>query len=260
MLFLLAIPALLQASDTALTAEIQKALRVVPIERALSRDYETRVLGAIEADLDRDGVPEAVAWIAPMLRQTPTILIFRRDVARKDWNRLIEGLEPGDLEEVHSARIDLHTLGDGIDMSAGNPADSTIAKLFAAGAKSGTSLVAYKGFLHADRRNDATFVLDLRGTALPNEGTLTCEQFEFSDVDAVAFGPVVNGAASMLVTLTRHNVTLYRIDSISAVGTLVMHSWIQPRPAGVTGLKRTPSGTIVLTKTSGTAPIAAPGT
>jgi hypothetical protein len=193
-----------------------------------------------------------------MLRQTPTVLIFRRDVAAKDWKRIREGLAPGDLEEVHSDRIDLHTLGDGIDMSAGNSADSTIAKVFAAGAKSGMSLVAYDGFLHADRRNDAAFVVDLRGTPLPKDGTLTCEQFEFSDVDAVAFGLVLDGAASMLVTLTRHNVTLYRIDSISAVGTLVMHSWIHPRPAGVTGLKRTPSGTIVLTKASGTAPVAAP--
>src|SRR6476469_146412 len=196
MLLLLAIPALLRASDTALVSEIQKALRVAPIERALSRDYKTRVLGAIEADLDGDGVPEAVAWIAPVLRQTPTVLIFRRDVAGKHWTRIREGLAPGDLEEVHSSRIDLHTLGDGIDMSAGNSADSTIAHLFAVGATNGMSLVAYKGFLHADQRNDATFVVDLRATALPKEGALTCEQFEFSDVDAVAFGPAADGAAS----------------------------------------------------------------
>jgi hypothetical protein len=248
----------LSPNDSTVVRQFSAILDASPIERLDSLAAATVVRGVIIVDLDDDGHDEAVVWIRPSLRQTPTILIFRRS-APDHWERLVEGLVPGRLQPVSRRLVDTHVHRVGADLVAGDGTPASTHSVLGAGASRGMSMVAYRGFLHADLRKTAPFVVDLSSWTLPKGTVDTCEPFEFSQPESLAFGTLDGGGAQRyLVALTEQDVTIYRVDSLAADGRLRMASWMRPRPAGTLGVARDPAGNVHLVRANGSAPVPAP--
>ena len=248
----------IQSPDSTLIREFTEVLRAAPIERVDAAAAATAVRGVLVDDLDADGRAEAVVWIEPRLRQTPTVLLFSR-AADGSWVRIAEGLVPGRLVRVSGRFTDTHTLGLAADLTAGDGSRDMIERMLGAGAASGMSFVAYRGFLHADNRQNATFIVDLQDWALPPGVEKTCESYEFSSVQSMRIGRLAGGGASrFLVALTEDDVTVYRITSISPSGRLAATSVVRTRERSVRGLTQLADGSVALETNSGTRPIAAP--
>jgi len=245
-------------SDSTVIRQFSSILDASPIEQLDSLAAATAVRGGILVDVDRDGRDEAVIWIRPSLRQTPTILIFRQ-IEQDRWERVLEGLAPGRLQPVSRRLKDSHVYRVGVDLVAGDGSPASTQRVLAAGAARGMSMVAYNGFLHADMRKAAAFVVDLTLWALPKDAVVTCESFEFSQPEGVAFGSLDGGGQQpYLIALTEHDVTIYRVDSIASDGRLKIVSWMRPRPAGTLGVARDSAGNAQFVRAEGSAPISAP--
>lgn len=259
MLLLTALALALVPADTVVLRHVTASLDSLPIERLDSLAPRTIVRGALVADLDGNGQREAVVWIQPSLRQTPTLLLFRESSAGA-WDRLREGLVPGRLRPLSGQLEDTHVHGVGVDLTAGDGSASVNRQVLAAAASQDMSVVAYPGFLHADKRVDATFVVDLSDWSLPKGVDKTCERFEFSRPESVVVGRLDGGGAQQyLVVLSEEDITIYSVQAISADGRLTLRSWMRPREAGTSALNRDASGAVRLTRRDGsTAPIALP--
>lgn len=244
--------------DTALVREFSTLLETAPIERLEGFSGSTRVTDVLLSDLDGDGVAEAVVSLRPALRQTPTLLIFRRS-ASGGWERILEGLAPGRLMPVSGAFGDSHVHRVGADLTAGDGSPESVQRVLTAGSASKMSLVAYRGWFHGDVRVGATYVMDLSSWSLPHGTENTCEQFEFSLPLAVVAGTLSGaGAQRYLVALTAHDVTIYRIEAITANGRLVQQSWLLPRPSDVTALSLAADGSVHIVSAAGASPIRVP--
>jgi hypothetical protein len=251
MLLLTALALALAPADTSVLRQVAASLDSLPIERLDSLEARTVLRGAIVADLDGDGQQEAVVWIQPSLRQTPTLLLFR-EARAGGWARLREGLAPGRLRPLSGQLEDSHVHGAGVDLTAGDGSAEVNRQVLAAAASQNMSVVAYPGFLHADMRVNASFVVDLSEWTLPKGVEKTCERFEFSRPESVAFGRLEGGGAQQfLVVLSEEDVTIYRVEAISADGRLTLRSWMQPRAAGTSALERDASGVVRLTRRDG---------
>jgi hypothetical protein len=179
-----AILALGATTDSTLIREFSALLQAAPIERLESHTASLAVTQVILTDLDADGSTEAVVSIRPTLRQTPTLLVFRRS-ADGSWERNREGLVPGRLRPVSGRLVDTHVHRVGIDMTAGDGSPQSNQRVLNAAASRGMSLVAFRGFLHADTRVGAALLVDLSQWPLPSGTTNTCEDFEFSQPEAI---------------------------------------------------------------------------
>jgi hypothetical protein len=250
---------LIAPADSVLAAQLTAVLDAAPIERLESVNGATKVLGALEADLDRDGTSEAIAWIRPALRQTPTLLLFRRKADGSGWERIVEGLAPGRLRAVSGELEDTHVHRVAADLVAGDGSRASNARVLGAAASTGMSLVAYNGFLHGDTRVAAKFVIDLSTWTLPKGNDKTCEKFEFSQPVSVVAGAIAGDSASTyLAALTEQDITIYRIRAIGADGRLSVESWMRPRPRGTRELTLDASGNISAVGSSGHAPLSRP--
>ena len=259
MLLLAAALVLAQQTDSTLVREFEAVLRTNPVERIDSVASTTGVRGAILADIDADGDTEAIVWIAPGLRQTPTVLLFSRN-AGGAWQRIAEGLAPGRLSRVTNQSQDTHRFGSAADFSAGDGSPAIIERILTAGLSAGSmSLVAYKGFVHGDVRRGSVFVLNLQSWALPPDVTNTCAAFEFPAVESVVVG-TLRGAGSdpFLVALTGEDITFYRITAISEAGRLSVTSVLRKRERGVQGLELQSDGSIALRVGARLRPLTAP--
>ncbi len=245
-MFLLAVTLLsAQVPDSTLVREFTALLQASPIENVGSHTAAVRVTGVTLGDINHDGRDEALVWINPEFRQTPTVLVYTRD-ASGSWTRLQEGLAPGRLRSPSGARRDTHGLRVGVDFVAGDGSSAANQRVMSVGASSGMSLVAYSGFLHGDTRTNATFVVDLSTWPLPAGTGKTCETFEFSAVERVLFAPVEPGGPKFLLALTEDDITYYQVDSVTPGGRLVMQSWIRARPPKATDIEVSERGVAVL--------------
>jgi hypothetical protein len=203
-------------------------------------------------DVDGDGSPEAFVSIEPTFRQTPTILVYTYD-RQRGARHLLEGLVPGQLQPVSGRFSDDHTIGFGVDMTVGEdgkPVDFD--RLLAAAVTNRMSLVKYRTFLHADGRKDFVSFVDLSDRVLPTPGTKTCQDFEFSPVDALAAGTLAGtGSTRYLVALTASDITIYRFRGVRSNGTLDKEVWIRPKPTGATGLRVSPNDEVQLATSDG---------
>lgn len=244
--------------DSTLIREFTAVLAASPIERLESHAGSPTVTDVVLADIDADGRLDAVVSIRPTLRQTPTLLIYRRADSGA-WERVREGLAPGRLRPVSGRFVDTHVHRVGLDMTAGDGSPEANQRVLNAGASSEMSLVAYRGFLHADMRVGATLLVDLSTWPLPSGTENTCEDFEFSLPAGVVVGSLGDaGEVPHLVALTEEDITVYRVEHISPEGRLALKSWLLPRPADVTAVTRAPDGTIQLVQGESRSPLRVP--
>jgi len=248
------------SQDTTIIAAVRAAVEREPIEVFGNVKGSVRIRDIRLLDVDGDGSPEAFVWIEPSFRQTPTILAYTYD-RQRGAHRLLEGLVPGALRPVSGRFQDDHTLGFGIDMSLGDdgkPVDFD--RIISAAVQTGMSLVKYRTFLHTDGRKGFVTFVDLSDRALPSAGTKTCEDFEFSPIEALATGTLSgNASGRYLVALTAGDITIYRLRRIRPNGTLDKEVSIRPRPPGVTGLNVTATGQVDVVMRDGPAvPLIAP--
>ena len=258
--WLLAALILAPRQDTTIVAAVRAKAAGEPVEAFKAEQGLVPVHDIQLLDIDGDGSPEAFVSIAPSVRQTPTILVYRYD-PQHGAHRLFEGLVPGELQPVSGRFVDDHTMGFGIDMSVdegGHPA--AFDQLLASAVKNRMSLVRYSTFLHADGRKAFLSFVDLSDRALPTPSTKTCENFEFSPVDGLATGTLSgSGSTRYLVALTTNDVTIYLFRGIRSNETLDKKSWIRARPARATTLKVLASGEVQLGMSDGLSePLAAP--
>lgn len=223
-------------------AAVRERVQAFKDEQGLVPVHDIQLL-----DIDGDGSPEAFVSIAPSVRQTPTVLVYKYD-ALHGAHRLLEGLVPGQLQPVSGRFLDDHTIGFGIDMTvddSGHP--GAFDQILASAVENRMSLVRYSAFLHADGRKAFLSFVDLSDRALPAADTKTCADFEFSSVDGLATGTLSgSGATRYLVALTTNDLTIYLFRGIRSNGTLEKKTWIRPRPAGAASLKVLASGEIQL--------------
>jgi len=258
--WLLAASIIVQRQDTTIVTAARAKAAGEPVEafkdeRGLVPVHDVQLL-----DIDGDGAPEAFVSIAPSVRQTPTILVYKYDT-QHGARRLFEGLVPGELQPVSGRFVDDHTMGFGIDMTvdeSGHP--GAFDQLLGSAVKTGMSLVRYSTFLHADARKGFLSFVDLSDRALPTPATKTCEDFEFSPVDGLAAGTLAgSGSTRYLVALTTKDVTIYLFHGIRSNETLDKKIWIRARPARATALKVLASGEVQLGMSDGRSePLAAP--
>ena len=243
--WLLAIFALAAPQDSTIVAAVRAVASREPVEAFKDETGFVPVRGIQLLDVDQDGAPEAFVWIDPSFRQTPTVLVYKYDPQR-GAHRVLEGLVPGRLQPVSGRFTDDHTMGFGIDMTVGGdgrPVDFD--KLISAAGQTGMSLVRYRTFLHADGRKGFVSFVDLSDRDLPTSGTQTCQDFEFSSVEALAAGTVAGKrTVRYLAALTARDVTVYRFRGIKPNETLDKEVWVRPRLAGTTGLRVAASGEI----------------
>jgi len=246
--------------DTTIVAAVRAIAAREPVEAFKTEKGLVPVRDIQLLDVDGDGSPEAFVSIDPSFRQTPTILVYTYD-RQHGPQRLLEGLVAGRLQPVSGRFTDDHTIGFGVDMTVGEdgkPVDFD--RLLAAAVKNRMSLVRYRTFLHADGRKGFVSFTDLSDRALPTPGTKTCQDFEFSSVEAVAAGTLSGrGTTRYLVALTASDITIYYFRGIHSNGTLDKQVWVRPRPPGATGLQISPNGEVQLSMSGGhNEPLTAP--
>jgi len=246
--------------DTTVVAAVRAMAARDPVEAFKTEKGLVPVRDIQLLDVDGDGSPEAFVSIDPSFRQTPTILVYTYD-RQHGPQRLLEGLVAGQLQPVSGRFTDDHTLGFGIDMTVGEdgkPLDFD--RLLAAAVKNRMSLVRYRTFLHADGRKGFVSFTDLSDRALPTPGTNTCQDFEFSSIEALAAGTLSGkGATRYLVALTASDITIYYFRGIRSNGTLDKQVWVRPRLPGASGLKIMPNGEVQLSMPGGRSePLTAP--
>jgi len=237
--------------DSVIASAARLAAGREPVEAVPQRRGTVMVRDVRLLDVDGDGRPEAFVWIEPQMRQTPFILVYTPD-SSGGVRRLLEGLAPGRLQPVSGRLIDDHTLGDGVDMTLGSPGQpADMEKLLGIANRTGTTLVQYRTFFHADQREGYFGYVDLSDRALPDT-TATCVNFEFSRVEALASGALAGSSSGhFLVALTTSDVTVYRFDGIRPNGTLIKQAWVRERPPNVVGLRVSTAGQVQLAKGDG---------
>jgi len=82
-------------------------------------------------------------------------------------------------------------------------------------------------------------------------GTQTCEDFEFSPVEALAAGRLSANGRQYLIALTTSAITIFRFKGIRSNGMFDKESWIRGRPPGVLGLVLSESGVVGLQTSDG---------
>ena len=238
--------------DTIIVAAVRATATREPVEIFKTEKGLVSVHDIQLLDVDGDGSPEAFVSIEPAFRQTPTILVYTYD-RQHGARHLLEGLVPGQLRPVSGRFTDDHTIGFGIDMTVGEdgkPVDFD--RLIAAAVKNRMSLVRYRTFLHADGRKGFVSFVDLSDRALPTLGTKTCQDFEFSPVEALAAGTLAGmGSNRYLVALTESDITVYHFRGIRSNGTLDKEVWVRRRPTGAAGLRVSPNGEVQLAMSDG---------
>jgi hypothetical protein len=208
-------------------------------------------------DADGDGAPEAFVWIVPRFRQTPTLLVYGYD-QQHGVRRLLEGLVPGSPQPISGHLVDDHTLGFGIDLGFNSVKPLSIEFLATDGIKNHMSVVRYRTFAHVDGRSSFVTIVDLSNWKLPPD-TKTCEQFEFSSVEALAAGTLAGSGQRYLVALTNGDITVYRFRGVRPNGLFDKESWLRPRPSDVVGLAVSPDGAVeVRTRDGQLAPLSKP--
>jgi hypothetical protein len=248
-----------QDPDTTLRQSIVAAVAADSIETTDSLVAHPTVLGVIPADLDGDGHPEAVVWVAPAFRQTPTILLYHQELDRT-WHRLTEGLVAGRLQAPDDRQVDLHTKRVAVDFDvekSTKPLD--VDDFLSHGVETGMSFVAYRSFFHGDARSGAPFMVNLTSWATLPKDAGTCEFLAFAEVSEVVFGRLQGtGAQDYLVALTSQDVTIYRIQGIRWNGFLNKQVWLVARAPGPAHLTRSPDGTLALEEQGRLTPIRVP--
>lgn len=172
------------------------------------KPYHIKIEDIFDADVLNDGTHDVVVHVIPSYRQSATILIYEI-VADGGIRRITEGLAPGPLVPVTGDYIDSHTLGEGVDLTAGDKQNDTSArqKLIEVGLKQFGGFVSYKNFFHADGRKGPAWYLDMSDVDSPLEGK-TCGNFEFSPVDAVVAGKI-SGADEGIYLVAKVGKQLY---------------------------------------------------
>lgn len=234
-------------STAAPDAAATSAARVQAIRRLLLNEdypehfanhtYHVRIDSVVLADVDGDGVEEAVVVFGPQFRQSPTVALFRlkQKGGRYQASRVLEGLAPGPLRPLSGRFHDSHALGQAEDMRLPPRADASPAfaiELLAAASQAGwRGLVQYRSFVHADLRAGSASYVDMTHAQVPGDG-LHCANFEFSLVNELAVGAARPGDPGLLIAARVHEeITLYRITKIDERGLLTKQAWVLKVPA-----------------------------
>ena len=247
-----------QSPDSVIIATVFGAAMQASIETFEKDTGQFTVRGVALLDIDGDGRPEAFVWLTPTFQQTPTVLVYR--LTRSGEPHLLrEQLVPGRLEPSSGRLRDPHTLRLAIDMTTQERVSEEKVRSIFLPSGEGLSFVAYGTFVHSDDRNGFVGYTDLTDLKLP-AGTLSCEAFEFSRVDALAGGGLVGDRKHRyLVALTQDDVTIYAFNSIRDDDTLDKERWMRARPPGVVGLGTSADGLVELIHADGTRePVAKP--
>jgi hypothetical protein len=238
------------AATTTAAAKVNAIRRVV-----LNEDYPERFAGHIHrvridsmvlADLDGDGIEEAVVVFSPHYRQSPTVALFRlkQEGARYQASRVREGLAPGPLRPLTGRFHDSHALGLAEDLRLSPRPDGSpvpAAELLAAAAQAGwRGLVQYRGFVHADLREGSGTYLDMTHAQVPGDDP-HCAHFEFALVNELAVGAARPGEPALHIAARVHDeITFYRITSIDSSGLLTKQAWRMKVPADFDSLVALP--------------------
>ncbi len=184
------------------------------------KHYRIKVEDALVADVDDDGISEVILRVKPHYRQSPTVVLFKvsKDLKVK---RVVEGLAPGPLVPVTGDYLDSHTLGMAADLTVqGAEKDPKKRKQAVAIAlKEMGGVVEYANFIHTDgRKGKAPVYIDMSHLKAPKDAT--CENFEFSTVDALQVAAKDDGSGNYLVALVGSELYMYKIKKITPDGFL----------------------------------------
>ncbi len=225
MQFVLLMALVFQAPDTSLVHAAQQALQTTPIEAFDSATGATTVSFALELDLDGDGTNEIAAALRPAFRQTPTLIFFRR-TADGTLSRIVEGLAPGPLTPLSGRLKDSHTQRVGVDMTPDpgpKPLDTLAFVRIAMAQK--FSVVVYRTFFHMDMRNGTHFLIRETNAMLPHPDDQTCEGFQFSPIEGMAYGTYAGSdTTKYLAVQTQGELTLYHFSGVETPGWLLQTS------------------------------------
>lgn len=171
------------------------------------KTYKVTIDNVIFADVDGDGIEEAIVHYKTNYLQSPTIVIYH--IGKKlNVSRVMEGFAPGALVKRGNYYLDSHTLGLAVDVSTtdANAEDMALSSLKS---KFGNAVV-YKTFIHMDMREKKTTptYMDLTYLNVPN-GDRTCRNFEFHSVNEIYFGKV--GNSRMLAAWVGPEIYFYQI-------------------------------------------------
>ncbi len=206
-------------------------------ERFADRTQRVRIDSVVLADVDGDGVEEAVVVFSPHYRQSPTVALFRLkpEGERYQASRVLEGLAPGPLRPLSGRFHDSHALGLAEDLRLPLRPDggqALAADLLAAAQQAGwRGLVQYRGFVHADLRAGSGSYIDMTHAQRPGDDP-HCAHFEFALVNELAVGAARQGDPVLYIAARVHDeITLYRITRIDERGLLTKQAWPMKVPA-----------------------------
>ena len=225
--WLLAASIIVQRQDTTIVTAARAKAAGEPVEAFKTEQGLVPVLDVQLLDIDGDGAPEAFVSIAPSVRQTPTILVYKYD-PQHGARRLFEGLVPGELQPVSGRFVDDHTMGFGIDMTvdeSGHP--GAFDQLLGSAVKTGMSLVRYSTFLHAAAKGPCRRVLSDRA---PPPRYQDVRGFEFSPVDGLAAGTLAGSAARSVPGCAHDKDVTILFHGVNSNETLIRR-FIRARPA-----------------------------
>jgi hypothetical protein len=129
-------------------------------------------------------------FINPSYRDFPNVIFFKYDQNSNDYNRVYEGLCLG-IQDNPSGKVDLHTLGLGIDMKTDEGPSKfeseSVRKIIELGNKSGFVVIPYQDFTHMhmntefytiDKTQYRDFALKLIGSVYNKYPKDTCVMFD----------------------------------------------------------------------------------
>lgn len=194
--------------------------------------YHVKIESMLTSDVLNDGSHDVVVLVTPNYRQSATILIY--ELAKDGTvNRVTEGLAPGPLVPITDKYLDSHTLGEAVDVSAGEKQHDPAARqvFITAGLKNFGGFVEYKDFFHADGRHGPAWFVNMSDVESPLEGN-DCSKFEFSTVDSIASRRIDGaGNKNYLIAKVSKQFYIYLIDGLKDETFLNKKLWVVPVPA-----------------------------
>lgn len=101
--------------------------------------------------------------IEPPYREFPNIIIFQYDPNTQAYMRIYESLSLG-IQDKPSTKLDLHTVGIGMDLKAGEDPNvfesAAIQKLIEIGNNHGMVVIPYTYFIHMHNSSKASYTID----------------------------------------------------------------------------------------------------
>lgn len=102
-------------------------------------------------------------FLNPTCRDFPNVIFFCFDQNLNDYYRVYEGLSVG-IQDKPSGKVDLHTLGLGIDMvidgGTSKFKNESVQKMFEIGNRSSFVVIPYQGFIHMHSKNTEFYTID----------------------------------------------------------------------------------------------------